>query len=758
MVSFPVPPVHGDEVAPEAMGEYRASDFVAAAQLLPGELIASLSDDLGLSGEEYLAQSSAAVQAVAVVDSLENTGVQVLGSSLDETTLTVNVLSAADVPLVEASGAIAVVGKPEPFVMPDVALSFAANPVSDFYGGQGYYFDSGASAFRCTNGFNGFATSNGEPQFISAGHCVAGVQNYVRALTMTYPDQPLSAATQGSILGTPVPGTVAFGGGRTGYDVGRISIGNNGVSPKPAVLNWGGGTGAPLSSSPVAVTTKSAAIVGSPICKSGSTTGWTCGEVLAVDEPVNVGGVSVNSIVTTMCTRFGDSGGAAVVNSAAVGITSWAADAVQCGHEDFVSGMFPMVSGGGSQSVDSVYGSSWELAVTVPTPVVTSPSATPITNLGYVTGTLAGSAGSQKISAYLDGAVTPFSTVSLSGGSWRIPLAGVAPGAHTLSIVGVSGWSRSTPITMPITVTGVSSRISGSDRFAVGVSIAQRSFPSPAEIDVVYVATGLNYPDALSATPAAAVQGGVLMLTLRDAIPADVRAEIVRLRPKKIVVVGGVNSVSSSVFDDLASIQPNIERLGGADRYEASRNIVRSVFQGMDSAHTAYIATGANFPDALSASSAGGAFGRPVILVNGALSELDSATKKLLQDLGVTKILIAGGPNSVSLGMQASLASVAPDTSRISGSDRFDASKNIAVNAFGSTQPTEVFLATGLNFPDALSGGVLAGRNKAPMIVVPKDCVSSDVLEVIRNFGASKVTLLGGPQSLTANVQNLKPC
>ncbi|WP_305001537.1 cell wall-binding repeat-containing protein [Salinibacterium soli] len=300
-------------------------------------------------------------------------------------------------------------------------------------------------------------------------------------------------------------------------------------------------------------------------------------------------------------------------------------------------------------------------------------------------------------------------------------------------------------------------RISGIDRYEVAVSISQQSFPSPATAPVVYVATGTNYPDALSAAPAAFRQGGPLLLVPPGtALPAPIAAEIQRLRPGKIVVVGGPDSVSEGMFTQLSALAPagQTVRLGGADRYEASRAIVDYAF---DSATRVYVATGANFPDALSAGSPGGVFGVPTVLVRGTDSAVDDATREFLIGLGVTQITIVGGPNSVSQAMQTSLATIAP-TTRLSGADRMEASRNIAVDAFGSTGSTEAFIATGYNFPDALAGAVLAAKRSAPLIVVPGSCVPSETRAALKAMGVTKVTLLGGPASLSRNVEYFMPC
>lgn len=296
-------------------------------------------------------------------------------------------------------------------------------------------------------------------------------------------------------------------------------------------------------------------------------------------------------------------------------------------------------------------------------------------------------------------------------------------------------------------------RISGADRYEVAVAISQRAFPSPATAPVVYVATGTNYPDALSAAPVAYRAGGPLLLVQPTVIPASVKAEIQRLRPAQIVVVGGPDSVSESVYAELGTLAASITRLGGADRYEASRAIISSSFT---SATRVYVATGENFPDALSAGSPGGINGVPIVLVRGTDSAVDTATRDFLVALGVTQITIVGGPASVSPAMQNSLATIAP-TTRLSGVDRTDASRTIADDAFG-TEPTEAFIATGWKFPDALAGSVLAAYKGAPLVVVPAGCVPSATRDFFAAMGISKVTLIGGPASLTNNVEYFMPC
>ena len=298
-------------------------------------------------------------------------------------------------------------------------------------------------------------------------------------------------------------------------------------------------------------------------------------------------------------------------------------------------------------------------------------------------------------------------------------------------------------------------RVAGADRYESAVKVSQNSYERRAE--TVVIATGANYPDALSAGPAAARLGGPLLLTATDTLYPAVKSEIQRLGPERIVVVGGANSISPSVFDQLKGLQTNTVRIGGADRYEASRNLAVYAF-GESGAATAYVATGSNFPDALSAGAAAATNDGPVLLVNGTSGTLDAASALTLSTLKVKTAIIAGGPNSVSSGIQSDLGSLPTVTSvlRDGGADRYSTSVNINLRAFPTA--THAFIATGQNFPDALSGSAWAGLVDAPLFVVNTNCVPQGTLAAITQERASNATLLGGPNTLTAAVQTLTPC
>ncbi|NQX35427.1 cell wall-binding repeat-containing protein [Herbiconiux sp. VKM Ac-2851] len=331
-----------------------------------------------------------------------------------------------------------------------------------------------------------------------------------------------------------------------------------------------------------------------------------------------------------------------------------------------------------------------------------------------------------------------------------------APGSFT-----VSGTVDGSPLgaTATVTVTGTGpgpdptgpsvDRIAGADRYEVSAATSAAGFPSGS--DTVYIASGQAFPDALSAAPAATIAGAPVLLTLGDRIPAPVLAELKRLDPSKIVIVGGTDAVGKKVETELGTIG-DVTRIGGADRFAASRSVAEASFP--DGAEVAVLATGRTFPDALSAGAAVKGTG-PVILIDGTASSLDSATTALLTKLGVKTIVIAGGTDAVSAGVETAAAKLATAT-RLGGEDRYASSR--AINAFFIEKADRVVLATGANFPDALSGSAFAPAVDAPLFTVQTDCIPAETLTQITALGATQVTLLGGTTVLSPAVESLTAC
>jgi putative cell wall-binding protein len=291
-------------------------------------------------------------------------------------------------------------------------------------------------------------------------------------------------------------------------------------------------------------------------------------------------------------------------------------------------------------------------------------------------------------------------------------------------------------------------RLQGPDRYATAVAISQDSHTASG-VPVVYIASGTVFADALAAAPAAAHEGGPMLLVTRDSVPKATFDELVRLAPEEIVIVGGVGAVGASVMTTLAQIAPT-GRIDGDDRYATSRNIFANVF---DSTAIAYLATGRDFPDGLTAGAAAGALGAPVVLVDGITGNVDAETVALLKNKGVSEVRIAGGIGAVSQGIESSLAA-SFTVKRYHGADRYATS--VAINSTATS--TNAFIATGADFPDALTGAVAAGAGGYPLYLARRSCVPGDVRATALGQGVTSLTVLGGDGVLTDAVGRLQAC
>lgn len=299
------------------------------------------------------------------------------------------------------------------------------------------------------------------------------------------------------------------------------------------------------------------------------------------------------------------------------------------------------------------------------------------------------------------------------------------------------------------------SRIAGQDRYATSVAISKYGFPDGAPI--VFVATGTNYPDALSAAAAAAKMGGPLLLTAPGQLLSNVRSEIDRLHPDRIVVVGGPDAVSAGVFDELKHLTAKtVSRVWGNDRYETARQVVKLAF-GDAAPTTVYLATGENFPDALSAGAVAGAQQAPVIIIPGASPSLDNSTIALLKSLQPHEVIVAGGPSAINPAIDDAIrASVGTDVLRVAGGDRYQTS--YLLNSELSTQSPTAFVASGVQFADALAGSAVAAARHAPLFVTPVQCVAQSDLQEMQSRGVSTVNVLGGPSALGPGIDALTTC
>lgn len=296
-------------------------------------------------------------------------------------------------------------------------------------------------------------------------------------------------------------------------------------------------------------------------------------------------------------------------------------------------------------------------------------------------------------------------------------------------------------------------RVASDDRYSTSVAASQKAFPDAATgAPVAYIASGAAFPDALSAGAAAAERHGALLLTPPSGLDSRVAAELVRLHPASIIVVGGPAALSENVVTGLRKLPfaSTVKRISGADRFAVSRAVVSDAFGA--SVPDLYLVTGNAFPDALAAAAAGATTGRPVLLTDGRSGAPDAATTAALQSWKTTHVTIVGGTASVSSGIERSLGQSGITVSRAAGSDRFATAAALA----GTLTATHlVYLANGMQFPDALTTAVLEPGRPGPLLLTAGQCAPAVTFTAMIHMAVSSIVLIGGDSAQAYNVARL---
>jgi putative cell wall-binding protein len=291
------------------------------------------------------------------------------------------------------------------------------------------------------------------------------------------------------------------------------------------------------------------------------------------------------------------------------------------------------------------------------------------------------------------------------------------------------------------------SRLAGADRYATAAAVSHATFAPGAP--VAFVATGTAFPDALAAGPPAAVAGGPVLLTAPTSLPPATSAELARLRPARIVVLGGAGAVSDGVVGALRGYATSgaVTRLAGADRYATAAATSAASFA--PGAPVAYVATGHNFPDALAGGVAAGREGGPILLVGP--TAVPNATASELARLRPARIVVLGGTGVVSDGVLAALRGYATsgNVSRLAGADRFATAVAISQATTGTDAPRAVYLATGNGFADGLAGTPAAARAGGPLLILPSVTLTQPIIDELRRINAPRVVILGGPGAVS---------
>lgn len=314
-------------------------------------------------------------------------------------------------------------------------------------------------------------------------------------------------------------------------------------------------------------------------------------------------------------------------------------------------------------------------------------------------------------------------------------------------------------------------RMGGADRVDTAIAASRRQFAAsgaPADAlhraQVAVLSRDDTYADALAGSTLAAAHRGPLLLTDPKRLDPRVIGELQRTLPAHATVylLGGVNALSTGVEDQVRAAGFTPLRLGGQTRYDTAISVAEAT---TSSPKAVFLATGDDFPDALTAGAAAGAVKDGIVLLTNGRTVPGSDAHYLSGHRPQLLTTVGGAADAAWAADHANgefdAAGSGVNIIHVVGTDRFDTARRLAtyayiggfaeweavpaLSALAGHMPDTIAVATGLSWPDALSGGTIAALNDAPLLLANKNGVP--VSETAFN-GTSMPVAEGGPNTV----------
>ncbi|MGJ4846417.1 cell wall-binding repeat-containing protein [Leifsonia sp. Le1] len=278
---------------------------------------------------------------------------------------------------------------------------------------------------------------------------------------------------------------------------------------------------------------------------------------------------------------------------------------------------------------------------------------------------------------------------------------------------------------------------------ATSVVSVQITWNTPSGVSTQTVAASASRPDVGNAFPAAGANHGFSASIPRSG-DGQYSACITAIAAPGNTAGNAPFGCRTVLFSSGINGSPTAGRVQGADRFDTSVAVSKAAYPAAG-VPVAYIASGANFADAISAGPAAAAQKGPLLLAN--VGFVPSSVLTELKRLAPKKIVVVGGAAAIGDDVLATLRTVQPNTVRVAGYDRFETSRQLAKYAFPAA--TGAYFASGVNFPDALSAAAAAGVAAQPMLLVTGSAaLDAPTASYLAASAVKTATIIGGPSAV----------
>ena len=293
-------------------------------------------------------------------------------------------------------------------------------------------------------------------------------------------------------------------------------------------------------------------------------------------------------------------------------------------------------------------------------------------------------------------------------------------------------------------------KLAGNTEYDTAVAVSKKGWPNGSK--KVVIVNGDIIADGISATPLAATYEAPLLIVKKDTLPQAINEELKRLRPEEIIVVGGVNTISESVYNTIKSnTNAKMSRIWGNDRNETSLRIAEKIDKDHD-VNTVFISNGFKGDiDALTIAAKAGQDKQPIILTN--KSTIPTETYSWMKSESLTNAYFIGGPDTLDTEIIHKMADIAKPASgsiyhnRVYGADRHETNAKVIKKFYTKSDLDAVLVARSDKLADALIAGPLAAKLNSPILITPTDKLSEYHEDNLTQKSANVIYQIGGALS-----------
>ncbi|MDU1411954.1 MAG: cell wall-binding repeat-containing protein [Clostridium sp.] len=280
-------------------------------------------------------------------------------------------------------------------------------------------------------------------------------------------------------------------------------------------------------------------------------------------------------------------------------------------------------------------------------------------------------------------------------------------------------------------------KIAGINRYATAVEVSKKGFEKS---NYAVLANGYAFADALVSGPLASEYNAPVLLTDKDSIPEDTKSELKRLQTQTVFAIGGTAVISESVINELQTMNIQVVRLAGENRYETSLEVAK--YLEKVSSNNIYFVNGYADPDAVSISSIAAIEKNPIIL-----TEKDVISPEITNWLVHKKNFngyFIGGTSVISDNLLNKIDSISTSdlsVNRIGGANRYETNAIIIDKFYGSSLEN-VLVTESTKLVDALVVAPYASKYSAPIVITEsqldktqENALSSRLSEKVEQIG-----------------------